>query len=227
VKVNKKLVVLGLVLGLAGIVAVATPALAHGRFGGMFGGGDRGERLAEALGISLEELQQAQMRALEASLEDAVASGHLTEEEAALKLAEAKLRNAIDERALVAEALGIGIDELEAAQEGGKSFRDLLDEMGIDRETFQANLEAAREKAIAQAVADGVITQEQADALAEMRLGGEKRGGHGMRGGPRGEMPGGERPGGERPGRGGPLDDTSTDGSTDSSTDTTEVTPNA
>ena len=78
----------------------------------------------------------------------------------------------------MAKALGISVEELQAAHAEGKSLPTLIEELGLDRETVRANMETAKQEAIQQAVADGVITQEQADQI----LSGEGRGKRGPRG---------------------------------------------
>lgn len=67
----------------------------------------------------------------------------------------------------IANALGITVEELEAALDEGTKLPDLAESLGVDMEVVQAAIEAVRAEAIAQAVADGTITQEQADAMAE------------------------------------------------------------
>ena len=57
------------------------------------------------------------------------------------------------------------VEALTAALEGGQSLSDLMTAAGIDADTLQTNIQAAHEAAIARAVADGVITQAQADAV--------------------------------------------------------------
>jgi hypothetical protein len=139
--------------------------------------------LAEALGISTTELDEAIESARDAAIEQAVADGRITEEQAAVMQARQALKEYIDQDAVTAEALGIPVEELEAAGEDGQRIPDLLDELELDLETFQANLQAAHEEALQQAVQDNVITQEQADLLLESGFGlhcGPGRGG--MRG---------------------------------------------
>lgn len=109
---------------------------------------DQSAALAEALGITEEELAAAIQSARQAALDQAVADGQLTQEQADA-LAERDLgrfggRGLGHEYSdsLLAEALGITVDELTAA-----------------REQVMANR-------LAQAVADGDITQAQADRMA-------------------------------------------------------------
>lgn len=123
--------------------------------------------LAEALGISVEELQAAREKASAAAMEAAIESGEITEDQASLMQAHQALKGYIDQDALTAETLGITLEELQAAREEGKSPNDLMDELGISAEDFQAAMRAAYEAAIQQAVDDGVITQEQADLFLE------------------------------------------------------------
>lgn len=121
--------------------------------------------LAEALGISVEELQSAVHEADLAAIQQLVDQGTTTEDQAGLMQARLELRAYLDQGSLVAEALGISPAELQQARADGKSIADLIDEQGLDQATFQQNLMAARQSAIDQAVADGVITQDQADQL--------------------------------------------------------------
>jgi hypothetical protein len=183
-----------LALALAGTALLAAPASAHGPGGfgrGMIGlghGGERGEQLAQELGISVEQLQAAMTRAMEKRLAEAVKNGRLTQEQADLMLAGRKLQLAIDHDAVLAKALGISVADLQAARDAGKDLRDLLTEQKLDRRTFQTRMQAAMDEAIAQAVKDGVITQAQADALKAQRdkFGPWQRGGLGGGRGPRG-----------------------------------------
>jgi len=164
--------------------------------------------LAEALGISVEELQAAQQQAYSAALDQAVENGDLTSEEADLMRAQQALKDYIDPEALQAEALGMTVEELQAAREEGKSMADLLEEQGLTAAEVRTALQAAYEDAIQQAVSDGVITQEQADLILSNGFGMRglpglepfgRGGGHGGHGGPGGfgefGVPGTEPPG--------------------------------
>ncbi len=180
------------------------PGLRPGRGGGFghgFGrhGGDETwlTYLAEALGITVDELNAAQDQAYAAWLADAVAQGQLTQEQADQILAQRALKNYIQVNAILAEALGMTVDDLEAAL-AGQSLTDLMVERGIDTVTLRANAQAAYEAAVQRAVADGVITQAQADEMlndlsfnlfGRGEFGGHHHGGRGHRGGRFG-MPG-------------------------------------
>ena len=67
--------------------------------------------------------------------------------------------------AAIAEALGISVEELEAALAAGETPATLALALGVDYAEVQAAMDAVYAAAVAQAVADGLITQEQADWL--------------------------------------------------------------
>lgn len=167
---------------------------------------NRDELLAAELGITVDALEAAINEAHAAALAQAVAEGRLTEEEAALIAAQHNLKEFVDREALVASALGITVEELEAAHEAGQDLRDLLAELGIDHDTFKENLDTAYAEAVQQAVDTGVVTQEEADAI----LAGEV--GHGRRGGEDGEGGRGTHPPRPRPDEAGGEDDADDEG---------------
>lgn len=127
--------------------------------------------LAEQLGITIEELQEARESAADAALQDAIDSGKITQEQADLIEARRALRGYIDRGALEAEALGMTQEELQAAREQGKYIPELLEEQGLTQEQFQEAMQAAYERMVNQAVADGVITQAQAELLLSAQPG--------------------------------------------------------
>jgi len=65
----------------------------------------------------------------------------------------------------LAKALGLTTDELYAELNSGKTLAALAEEKGLDRAALVAELESAHQAGLAQAVADGVLTQEQADTM--------------------------------------------------------------
>jgi polyhydroxyalkanoate synthesis regulator phasin len=188
--------------------------------------GDQEAAFAEALGITVEELQAAQETASNAAIDQLVADGWLTEKQAeqlkaraadfgpgldraAVRFAGRFVDSEIDYDALLADALGIGVDELAEARTQVRD--DALAQAVTDGRLTQEQadlmkarialgawlapkLETAYTDLIAQAVTEGVITQEQADALEAQ--GGF--GGHGLMGpgfGMGGDMDGGFGPG--------------------------------
>jgi hypothetical protein len=199
---------------------------------GALAGVNGGELLAEALGISVEELQAAQAAAREAAIEQAVAEGLITQAQAdqllsgdyvgrrGLGLAWGLPGSGIDYAALLADALGISVEELQAAQaeahaaklaemvEAGVLTQEQADMLQaykdvagyVDYDALTASVRSFFQAAIEQALADGAITQAQADQMLENLSRLEMRGfpGFGGRGGHRGHGPG-------RDGFGGPA----------------------
>lgn len=121
--------------------------------------------LADALGITVEALQEAQQQAHVAAIQQAVADGRLTQAQADLMLGHMQLRDAIDPEALLAGVLGITVEELQAARDEDKTLADLVDELGLDAATVRRDMTAAYQQAVQQAVDDGTITQDQADQI--------------------------------------------------------------
>ncbi|MBW7885342.1 MAG: hypothetical protein H3C34_22465 [Caldilineaceae bacterium] len=147
------------------------------------------EQLAAELGITVEELQAAQEEAANAALDQAVADGWLTQAQAdAIRargagfLPRIGIRPGanIDMQSLLAEALGISVEELQAAHETAQSAMiaqavadgkitqeqaDLMEARQAFR-SYQSDIAQAQlEESIQEAVAAGAITQEQADLL--------------------------------------------------------------
>ncbi len=147
----------------------------HGRGFGLV---DMQALLAKELGISVEELQAAQQAAREAAVQQLVDAGVLTEQQGELANAAAALRSYMDRHDLMAEALGMTPEALTEARLDGKTLAEILDDQGLSLSEYQENLSAARDDALGQAVADGVITQEQLDQLQE-RMPGRMPGGFG------------------------------------------------
>jgi hypothetical protein len=70
--------------------------------------------------------------------------------------------------AAIADVLGLSVEELEQAMwEDGKTVWQLADEQGISEDEFFAAMQGAHKAVLAQMVADGVLSQEQADWMGE------------------------------------------------------------
>jgi hypothetical protein len=169
------------------------------------GGGQNDEYLAQALGITVDELNEAVQKAQEAALAQAVEKGLITQAQAdQLKLNGTAFpfggrwsgwfsQNDIDFEALLADALGISVEQLEAAHLQANYAR--IDQAVTDgrltqeeadlakgwsalrsNDAYQIAMQSAFEAAVKQAVTDGVITQAQADLIlqqvAEKSVGG-------------------------------------------------------
>jgi hypothetical protein len=185
--------------------------------------------LADALGVSAGDLQAAEVKAHNAAIDAAVKAGNITQSQAdALKNGTRGSRlnlgiSAADQETMLADALSTTVDKLQAAElaaqkaqlaqavTGGRITQaqaDLrLGEQALQKYIAGKGLFASAVKA---AVADGVLTQAQADAiLNQANSGGGGLGyfnfggrGFGGFGGPGFAAPGGPGFGGR--GRGGP-----------------------
>jgi hypothetical protein len=135
--------------------------LAHGR--GWMGGEsiDYSALLAEALDITVDELQNAYEAARVAAIKQAVDEGLLTQERA-------------DEMQVWGGFAMRGLDRFGRAPRGfdGSSIDEqslLADALGITVDDLQAARERANEAAVAQAIEEGLITQEQAAEMQARR----------------------------------------------------------
>jgi hypothetical protein len=198
-------------LGLVAILGVAAyrvadaatpvvPVVAHGRgFGINLKGGYDRESLANALGISVDELNAAYQAASENAINQALADGLITQDQAA-RLSEraTALRfqrgwffltgSDINFDALLADALGVSVETLEAAYQ--QAFQTRIDQAVADgklteteadlvrgqqalfsNDAFRSSMKAAFEAAVQEAVENGVITQSQADQILSSQSG--------------------------------------------------------
>ncbi len=189
------------------IVSASAPAQMGGPFGyGMMGAANGDDALAEALGISVDELNTAQQEAYQAAVQQGVDQGLITQAQADDMLNRSVgsriggrwmgwlFQNGVDFQALLADALGISVEDLQAAQVEAAEIRleqavadgritaeqaDLMRSRYalFSNETFQNSMQTAFENAVNEAVSSGVITQAQADQILE------QQGSFGLRGG--------------------------------------------
>jgi len=178
--------------------------------------------MADELGVTVDELEAAQDAVQETMLAQLVEDGTITQEQLdemlemqALRELGKEIFSRDDAQAVIAEQLGLTVEELAAARDEGTRVYDLAEEQGIDMDTLMTAVSEARTAAFAQAVADGTLTQEQADLLLSQSgphfgLGGHGGpGGRGMHGGHGGH--GGMRGGGFGPGSSNDSSGTSSD----------------
>jgi len=86
-----------------------------------------------------------------------------------------------------AKTLGLSHDELEQRLDAGETLWSIAQAQGITQENFGKLMLQARTEALNKMVADGVLTQEQADWMKQ-RGAGMAGGAHGMRGAGRGRF---------------------------------------
>ena len=163
--------------------------------------------LAEAKGLDLAEVKASsdavRETAVRASIEESVTDGDLTPEQADWMLRGIGegytpgmrggffggrmfgMGGATGGLDAAAEALDMTVDELELQLWGGRSLADLAERAGVELETVQETIEAARKdamrEALSQAVEDGRLTQGRADWMIE-----GQENGYGLKGAPRG-----------------------------------------
>ncbi|MCA1554886.1 MAG: DUF2680 domain-containing protein [Chloroflexi bacterium] len=146
------------------------------------------DALAKRLGIPTEKLQQAQKDAAKDFIDQAVKDGKLTQEQA--NAAKQKIDSAtgkclafphfdphgkVGAAALgksmqvaldaAAKALNMTSTDLQAALKSGKTMEQLAKEKNVDVQTVRTAVVNAEKAAVDQAVKDGKLTQQQADAL--------------------------------------------------------------
>lgn len=138
-------------------------------------------QIAAELGLDWDVVQ-AQLHAQHlASIQEAVANGQMTQEQADQMVANMNARWVLKDafQAAMAEVLGITPEQLDAYQAEGKRLPEIATELGLDLATLQTQMQTARQAVLDAAVADGTITQEQAD---NFQMGGPGQGGHGGQG---------------------------------------------
>ena len=205
-------------IAILGVAAIGTVAFAQEDGEGFpfdFGARFR-EAVAEALGITVDEYDAVVEEAKNKVADEAVAEGWLTEEQATRmkERTEPGLgphgmgKGFVEPRGgfmgrggdsivgLIAEELGLTVQELFAELQDGKTLGELASEKGLDVEAITAKHLAQVEENLNQAVEDGKITQNQADWMLQQA---EERVPDMLDQTWEGRFPGGH-PGGRRPG---------------------------
>ena len=175
-------------VGVAGLIAVTalglggasaqTPSPADAD-----GPGRYAELLAEELGISVEELNEARLNARNAAIDEAVDAGKLTEEQGeelkARELGEGirmhfgdrpggKLMKAVvNVFQSAAEIVGVPVEELRERIAGGESLVEIAQSEGISEADLKADLVEKLTADVNAAVANGTMTQERANQVLE------------------------------------------------------------
>lgn len=169
-----------------GVAMVAVAAYAQEATTGSSAVWDFGQRvkeaIAEALGISVEQYDETVTAAQKQVLEEAVAEGQLTQEQAdrmqkrldgsggfgSLGMGHGPDRTSLL-MTVAAEKLGLTEAELRTELQSGKSIADVAEEKGVDTQVISdAYLQQLKADLDAQ-VADGSLTQEEADAKLQAK----------------------------------------------------------
>jgi hypothetical protein len=182
----KRILILGAVVGAlaVGIVAIAGAAAQEE---GEMPANHFLELLADNLGVPVEELEEALTQSHVDAVNDKVADGTISEEDAAdiierIESGEGRLfppfggqgghhgkmqrlHGLVIENS--AEVLGLEVDALKEELQAGNSLADVATAQGTDLEQFKADVLTAVAGDLAEKVADGSITQEQADTVLE------------------------------------------------------------
>ena len=140
---------------------------------------DKDVFIADSLGVSLAEWEEAEDASYAANIAEKIESGRLTAEEAADKQAIHDFKASIDEDSVLAQALGISVAELDEARADNVTYSDLLDELGLTDDEVDAAEEAITAQLVEDAVADGSLTAEQAEQVLNGRNGHGHGGKHG------------------------------------------------
>lgn len=88
-----------------------------------------------------------------------------------------------DMHAAIARTLGISVEEFEAARAEGKPLSLIAQELGVEMDVVREAMNAVRETAIDEALAAGVISDEQAEWLRSQPGAGEYNYGRGLQDG--------------------------------------------
>ena len=167
----------GLLMIVAAVVVLAVGAVAIGgaATSAQEGDGPLGTflgRVAEKLGISEEEFEAVIDEARTELIDEAVAEGRLTEEQAerlqerGFPFAGGRMghgRGRVIEAA--AEVLGVTQEELKDELKDGSSLAEVAEAQGISVDDFKAELLNQLQALLDSDVADGTLIQEQADNI--------------------------------------------------------------
>ena len=160
--------------------------------------GERMWDIAKEKGVSTDDFRTKMDEAFKKAIAAALAAGDITQEQADLMNQRAQnrqrggMRNSMRDymQTAMAYVLGITTEELKSRFDAGEKMLDIIQKQGLTVEEFHTKMVEAGTKAINQAVADGKLTQEQADRIIENMkkrpstgLGGGGRGRGGMHGG--------------------------------------------
>jgi len=167
--------------------------------------GERMWDIAKEKGVSTEDFRTKMDEAFKKAIAAALAAGDITQAQADQRSQNRENGNGMRRGGMrnsqfgpmrdymqtaMANVLGITTQELKTRFDAGEKMLDIIQKQGLTVDEFHTKMVEAGTKAINQAVADGKLTQEQADRIIENMknrpstgLGGGGRGRGGMHGG--------------------------------------------
>lgn len=180
-----KIVGIGALVAILGVAAVGAVAYAQDEDNGYpfdFAGKFK-EAVAGILGISVEDYDAAVEQAQDQVVDQAVTEGWLTEDQAEMlrwRMDQAphagmwgmgrdfgRLGRGTNQLSLAAEALDMSLTDLLTALQEGKSIAEIATEQGVETQSIVDAYLAEIQENLDEAVAEGRITQNQADYQLE------------------------------------------------------------
>lgn len=160
------------------------PSDMAGKFRSFLSGDKLDEKLAQKLGVTVERLRTAREEARKELLQEAVAAGALTQAQAdrilsgewrglsrgemgALRGAKGVPGIHVNIHEVAASVLNLSPEALRAELSQGKSLAQVATERGVSVSTLKNAILDAQKARISQAVANGRLTQEQADRILQ------------------------------------------------------------
>jgi hypothetical protein len=191
-KLNRKLVILGsaaalvAAIGAVGISAAQTPSHTPSAGSNTGAKSDFVGKLAANLNVSVDQLTAASKSAAQSTVDDLVAEGKLTQDQATKikdKIASSSglgLRRFVASRRAsrlarvragivnsAANAIGINVADLRAALKDGKSVADVAAQHNVSLDTVKAQITSDAKTKLDAAVQQNKITQARADQLLQ------------------------------------------------------------
>jgi polyhydroxyalkanoate synthesis regulator phasin len=172
----KRLLMIAAAVAVLGLAAVAVGGVVTSAQEGDGPIGSFLAKVADKLGVSEDELKGAIEEAKIESIDEAVAEGRLTEEQAERARESgfplrARFRGAGEHKGYVIEAaaqvLDMSQEELKDELKDGNSLAEIVEAQGMTVDDFKAELLNQLQALLDSDVADGTLTQEQADRLSE------------------------------------------------------------
>ncbi len=170
----KRLLMIAAAVAVLGLAAVAIGGAVTSAQDGDGPIGSFLAKVADKLGVSEDELKGAIEEARIESIDEAVAEGRLTEEQAERARESgfplrARFRGAGEHKGYVIEAaaqvLGMSQEELKDELKDGNSLAEIVEAQGMTVDNFKAELLNQLQALLDSDVTDGTLTQEQADRI--------------------------------------------------------------